>query len=104
MVFAYPDVVAPDELLPVTLALPHVAASDRRAGRHGQRKGDKRQMAEKSAKFEIYQGDDNAWRWRLKAPNGEILASGQGFREKRDCERSVNLVKMYAPEAEVLYV
>jgi len=58
----------------------------------------------RSAKFEIYEGEDGAWRWRLRAPNGEILASGQGFREKRDCERSVNLVKMYAAEAEIAYL
>jgi uncharacterized protein len=57
-----------------------------------------------SAKFEIYQDDTGAWRWRLRAPNNEILGSGQGFREKRDCERSINLVKLYAQEAEVVYV
>jgi uncharacterized protein YegP (UPF0339 family) len=59
---------------------------------------------ERSAKFEIYQSDDGAWRWRLRAPNNEILASGQGFREKRDCERSVTLVQLYAEKAEVVYV
>jgi uncharacterized protein YegP (UPF0339 family) len=55
-----------------------------------------------SARFEQYQDPDRAWRWRLVAPNNEILASGQGFREKRDCERSINLVKLYASEAGVV--
>ena len=55
-----------------------------------------------SARFEVYQDHAGAWRWRLVAPNNEILASGQGFREKRDCERSVSLVKLYAQEAEIV--
>ena len=58
----------------------------------------------KGAKFEVYQGQDDAWRWRLRAPNGEIIASGQGFRQKRDCDRSVQLVQVYAGDAEVVYL
>jgi uncharacterized protein len=36
-------------------------------------------------KFEIYQDSSRQWRWRLKAANGEKLASGEAYRNKDDC-------------------
>ncbi len=33
------------------------------------------------------------WRWRLRAANGEPLAQGESYRDKRDCERVVELLK-----------
>jgi uncharacterized protein YegP (UPF0339 family) len=48
-------------------------------------------------KFEIYEDAANAFRWRLKAANGEILAtSGQGYKAKGSCERGVALIKSEA--------
>jgi uncharacterized protein YegP (UPF0339 family) len=32
------------------------------------------------------------WRWRLKASNGEIIASGESYVNKQDCVNVVNLV------------
>jgi uncharacterized protein YegP (UPF0339 family) len=56
----------------------------------------------KSAKFEYYQDRAGLWRWHLKAPNGEIIAdSGQGYRNREDCQSGIQLVKLYAPGAEI---
>ena len=33
------------------------------------------------------------WRWRLRAANHEIIAQGESYVNKRDCERAVTLLK-----------
>lgn len=49
-------------------------------------------------KFEIYKStsvglvNQGPWRWRLKAANGEPIASGEGYVNKADCITAVNLV------------
>lgn len=54
------------------------------------------------AYFEIYKDKAGEYRWRLKAPNHEIIAdSGEGYTEKRGAENGVGLVKKYASGAEV---
>jgi len=66
-------------------------------------------------KVEIYQHffpvdgneDDAEWGWRLKAGNGEIVATGEGHRDPQDAERAVrgvinvvlNLVGRYLDES-----
>lgn len=54
-------------------------------------------------KFEIYKNQQRAltalatdtgeWRWRLKAGNGEIIAQGEGYRNKQDCMHAIDLVR-----------
>jgi uncharacterized protein YegP (UPF0339 family) len=45
-------------------------------------------------KFEIYQDAAKEFRWRLKAANGEILATaGQGYKAKDDCKRGVERIQ-----------
>jgi uncharacterized protein YegP (UPF0339 family) len=44
-------------------------------------------------KFEIYQDNAKDFRWRLKAANGETLAtSGQGYKAKADCKNGVERI------------
>jgi uncharacterized protein YegP (UPF0339 family) len=44
-------------------------------------------------KFEIYQDNAKEFRWRLKAANGESLAtSGQGYKAKADCKNGVERI------------
>ena len=44
--------------------------------------------------FEIYQDRSNEHRWRLKAANGQIIASsGQGYTDKRDCKNAIDRIK-----------
>lgn len=33
------------------------------------------------------------WRWQLKAGNGEIIASGEGYRDKADARHAIKLVQ-----------
>ncbi len=43
-------------------------------------------------KFELYKDGQGLWRWRLKAANGEIIASGESYHNKEDAVKAVNLV------------
>lgn len=41
----------------------------------------------------FYRDRQQAWRWRLRARNGRIVAAaGEGFRRRCDCVRSATLV------------
>ncbi|MEO7247542.1 MAG: DUF1508 domain-containing protein [Novosphingobium sp.] len=42
--------------------------------------------------FEKYQ-DASQWRWRLKAANHEIVASGEAYWNESGCDHAINLVK-----------
>lgn len=33
------------------------------------------------------------WYWRLRARNGEMIASGEGYNRKEDCRHAVSLVR-----------
>ena len=43
------------------------------------------------SELQIYEkdtmGSAPGWRWRVKAGNGEIVASGEGYTTERDCKR-----------------
>lgn len=44
-------------------------------------------------KFEIYSTEGKEFRWRLKAANGEVLATaGQGYKAKADCKNGVERI------------
>jgi len=45
----------------------------------------------------MYQDKAEEWRWKLKAANGESIAnSGEGYKNKSDCEHGIDLVKSSA--------
>ena len=56
-------------------------------------------MAEKRARYEIYESRPDVWRWRLRGRNGRILASGEGFTRKLDVVRSLTTLIVAAVEA-----
>ena len=41
--------------------------------------------------FELYKSG-NEWRWRLRAGNNEIVASGEGYVNRAGAEHAVNLL------------
>ena len=47
-------------------------------------------------KFEVYQSRDGNYRWRLKAANGEIVATSEGYTTKYSAQRSAESVKQVA--------
>ncbi|EMY60630.1 YegP family protein [Leptospira terpstrae] len=55
-----------------------------------------------SAKFEIYKDKAGEFRFRLKAANGEIIASSEGYSSKQACENGIDSVKSNAGTAEIV--
>jgi uncharacterized protein YegP (UPF0339 family) len=53
-------------------------------------------------KFEIYKDSAGKFRWRLKAPNGEIIASGEAYEAKESCKKGIESVKTNAPKAQIV--
>ena len=52
--------------------------------------------------FEVYEDNAKAFRWRLKASNGQVVAaSNKGYKTKSDCEKVTDLIKKDAPKAAV---
>ncbi|MGJ4746333.1 YegP family protein [Leptospira sp. SA-E8] len=54
-----------------------------------------------SAKFEVYKDKSGEYRFRLKAANGEIIATGEGYSSKQACLKGIESIKKNAPDAEV---
>lgn len=54
-------------------------------------------------KFELYQDKKGEYRWRLIAPNGQMIANGgEGYTTKANCKKGIESVKKNAPGAEVV--
>lgn len=49
-------------------------------------------MADTTGYYEVYKSGVY-WRWRFKAWNHEIIASGEDYYNKSDCLAAVNLMK-----------
>lgn len=47
----------------------------------------------KTGKFEVYTDKAGEYRFRLKAPNGEIIAVSEGYRSKKSCIDGIQSVK-----------
>ena len=57
--------------------------------------------AKKHPKFELYTDKSGDFRFRLKAKNGQIIATSEGYMTKPSCEKGIESVKKNAPDAEV---
>lgn len=55
----------------------------------------------KHPKFEVYTDKSGEFRFRLKARNGEIIATSEGYTSKPGCMNGIASVQKNAPEAEV---
>lgn len=54
-------------------------------------------------KFEIFKDAAQKFRWRLKAPNSEIIASsGEAYESKDSCKKGIESVKNNAPKAQIV--
>ena len=54
------------------------------------------------AKFEIYQDKKGEFRWRLRADNNQVIATGEGYSSKAGCKSGIESVKKNAPKAEIV--
>jgi len=57
---------------------------------------------EKHPKFEIYTDKAGEFRFRLKATNGQVIATGEGYTTHANCIKGVESVKKNAVDAEVI--
>ena len=55
----------------------------------------------KNPKFEMYIDKAGEYRFRLKARNGEIIATSEGYKAKAGCLNGIESVRKNAPDAEV---
>ncbi len=58
----------------------------------------------KHPKFEVYKDKAGEFRFRLKARNGEIVATGESYKAKASCLKGIESIKKNAPEAPVVKV
>lgn len=53
-------------------------------------------------KVEVYPDAAGEWRFRIKARNGEILASSEGYKNRADCLGTVHSLQQQLRAAEVV--
>ena len=52
-------------------------------------------------KFEVYQDKSGEYRFRLKASNGQIIATGQSYKTKKSCLKGIESVKKNTIDAKI---
>jgi uncharacterized protein YegP (UPF0339 family) len=53
-------------------------------------------------KFQLYKDAAGEWRWRLRAKNGQVIAtSGEGYKNAYDCMDMIRTIQIGAQGAEV---
>ena len=57
-----------------------------------------------AGKFEVYADNSGKYRFRLKASNGQVIASGQGYKTKESCLKGIESVKKNAADATIIEV
>ena len=58
-------------------------------------------MAGKKPTFDLFKGEDGQYYFNLVAPNGEPIASSEGYEAKSGAENGIRAVREYAPAAEI---
>ncbi|MCR4670149.1 MAG: YegP family protein [Saccharofermentans sp.] len=56
---------------------------------------------EANPKFEVYQDKKGEFRFRLKAKNGQIIATSEGYSKLDSCLKGIDSVKKNAPAAKI---
>ena len=56
----------------------------------------------KHPKFEMYLDKAGEYRFRLKARNGQIIATGEGYKKKASCLNGIESIKKNAPESPIV--
>lgn len=55
-----------------------------------------------AGKFELYKDKAGGFRFRLKAGNGEVIASSESYASKASAQNGIESVKSNAPDAPVV--
>ena len=56
----------------------------------------------KHPKFEMYLDNAGEYRFRLKARNGEIIATGESYKAKASCLNGIDSIRRNAPDSPVI--
>ena len=56
----------------------------------------------KNPKFEMYTDKAGEFRFRLKATNGQVIATSEGYKTKDSCINGIESVKKNVPDAEIV--
>jgi hypothetical protein len=52
----------------------------------------------------VFKDKAGEWRWSFRAPNHEkVGSSGEGYKNKKDCEDAIALIKRHGPGAPTGY-
>jgi len=51
------------------------------------------------AHFEIFLDTDKKHRFRLRSPNGEIIATGEAYESKQACRDTIGVIRKYVAYA-----
>ena len=54
-----------------------------------------------AGKFEVYRDKKGEYRFRLKAGNGQVIATGEGYKSKKSCMNGIESIRKNAPDATV---
>lgn len=52
-------------------------------------------------KFEVFQDVKKEFRFRLKAPNGQIIATSEGYTTKQNCMDTIKSIQKHASRSEI---
>jgi uncharacterized protein YegP (UPF0339 family) len=55
-----------------------------------------------TGKFEVWTDKSGEYRFKLKAPNGEVIATSEGYSSKKSCMSGIESVKKNAPNATIV--
>lgn len=54
-----------------------------------------------AGKFEVYQDKTGQFRFRLKAGNGQVIATGEAYTTKKACLNGIESIRKNAPDAKL---
>lgn len=57
---------------------------------------------EKHPKFEVYKDKAGEFRFRLKATNGQIVATGEGYKALKSCLNGIDSIKRNVVDAKIV--
>jgi uncharacterized protein len=57
-----------------------------------------------TGKFEVWTDKAGEYRFRLKAANGEIIATSEGYSSKKSCMNGIQSVMKNAPKAPIIEI
>ncbi len=57
-----------------------------------------------AAKFEVYEGKNGKYYFRLKSGNGEVICTSQGYASETGAERGAESVQENAPKAKIEFI